>query len=125
MRVLATLLLASLSGGAWANSDEIPLGEHEFVERMKTTGKAEIVAQLGEPARAIDVKDDETGEIIGSIWHYQYLNTTENGDYYKTTELDFVGDQVVTVVFSAMEDTGSDTPTIKPEEPEEPELIQP
>ena len=120
MRVLATLLLASLSGGAWANSDEIPLSEHEFVERIKTTGKAEIVAQLGEPARAIDVKDDETGEIIGSIWHYQYLNTAENGDYYKTTELDFVGDQVVTVVFSAMDDTGSETPT----KLEEPELIQ-
>jgi hypothetical protein len=121
MRVLATLLLASLSGGAWANSDEIPLNEHEFVERMKSTGKAEIAAKLGEPARAIDVKDDETGEIIGSIWHYQYLNTAENGDYYKTTELDFVGDQVVTVVFSAMDDTGSDTPTKLEEEPE---LIQ-
>jgi hypothetical protein len=125
MRVLATLLLASLSGGAWANGDEIPLGEHEFVERMKTAGKAEIIAHLGEPARAIDVKDEETGEVIGSIWHYKYLNTAVNGDYYKTTELDFIGDQVVTVVFSAMEDTNDNSPTIKPEEPEEPELIQP
>ena len=119
MRVLTAMLLAGLSAPAMANSDEIPLGEHEFVERIKTADKAEIVAQLGEPARAIDVKDDETGEIMGSIWHYHYLNTAENGDYYKTTELDFVGDQVVTVVFSTMEDTGSDVPTAM-----EPELIQ-
>lgn len=118
MRVLATLLLASLSGGAWASSEEIPLNEHEFVERIKTTGKAEIVAMLGEPARAIDVKDDETGEVMGSIWHYHYLNTAENGEYYKTTELDFVGDQVVTVVFSTQED-GNDIPTAM-----EPEAIQ-
>lgn len=119
MRVLAAIVLASLSGLAQANSDEIPLNEHEFVERIKTTGKAEIVAKLGEPARAIDVKDDETGEIMGSIWHYHYLNTSANGDYYKTTELDFVGDQVVTVVFSTMEDNGSEAPTAM-----EPEVIQ-
>lgn len=111
MRVLIAALLASLSGVAVANNDEIPLSEHEFVARIKTAGKAEIVAQLGEPARAVDVKDDETGEVMGSIWHYHYLNTAENGDYYKTTELDFVGDQVVTVVFSTMEDSGSDAPT--------------
>lgn len=111
MRVLAALVLASLPGLAMANNDEIPLSEHAFVDHIKTTGKAEIIAQLGEPARSYDVKDDETGEVMGSIWHYHYLNTAENGEYYKTTELDFVGDRVVTVVFSAMEDSGTEAPT--------------
>lgn len=119
MRVLTAALLASLSGVAMASGDEIPLSEHEFVARIKTADKAQIVEHLGEPARVIDVKDDETGEVMGSIWHYYYLNTAVNGDYYKTTELDFVGDQVVTVVFSMMEDDGSGAPTAA-----EPEIIQ-
>lgn len=112
MRVLTTALFVSLSGIAMAGSEEIPLSEHEFVARIQTADKAQIIEHLGEPARAIDVKDDETGEVMGSIWHYHYLNTAENGDYYKTTELDFVGDKVMTVVFSTMEDTVSDTPTV-------------
>ena len=119
MRVLTAALLASLSGVAMASGDEIPLSEHEFVARIKTADKAQIVQHLGEPARVIDVKDDETGEVMGSIWHYHYLNTAVNGDYYKTTELDFVGDQVVTVVFSTMDDDGSGEPTAV-----DPEIIQ-
>jgi len=119
MRVLTAALLVSLSGVAMAGGDEIPLSEHEFVAHIKTADKAQIVEHLGEPARAIDVKDDETGEVMGSIWHYHYLNTAVNGDYYKTTELDFVGDQVVTVVFSTMDDDGSGEPTAV-----DPEIIQ-
>jgi hypothetical protein len=116
MKVFTAVMLAGFAGLAQAN--EIPLSEQAFIDRIKTTGKAEIVAQLGEPARKYDVKDDETGEVMGSIWHYHYLNTAESGEYYKTTELDFVGDQVVTVVFSTTED-GNDAPTAM-----EPEAIQ-
>lgn len=119
MKVFAPLLLVSFSVAAWAGGDDIPLNENEFVERMTAADKAEIVAKLGEPARAIDIKDDETGEVMGSIWHYHNLNTAENGDYYKTTELDFVGDQVVTVVFSTSEETGSEASTAT-----EPEVTQ-
>jgi hypothetical protein len=119
MRVLTAAFIASLSGVAMAGGDEIPLSEHEFVAHIQTANKAQIIEHLGEPARAVDVKDDETGEVMGSIWHYHYLNTAVNGDYYKTTELDFVGDQVVTVVFSTMDDDGSGEPTAV-----DPEIIQ-
>jgi hypothetical protein len=119
MRVLTAVILVSVSGLAMASSDEIPLNEHEFVARIKTADKAQIIEHLGEPARAVDVKDEETGEVMGSIWHYHYLNTAENGDYYKTTELDFIGDQVVTVVFSTMEGDMPGEPTAI-----QPELIQ-
>lgn len=115
MRALAVAILFSLSGVAMADGEEFPVNEHDFVARIKTADKAQIVEHLGEPAKAIDVKDDDTGEVMGSIWHYHYLNTAENGDYYKTTELDFVGDQVVTVVFSTMEDTGEAPTAVEPE----------
>lgn len=120
MRVLTTALFVSLSGIAMAGSDEIPLSEHEFVARIQTADKAQLIEHLGEPARATDVKDDETGEVMGSIWHYHYLNTSENGDYYKTTELDFVGDKVITVVFSTHDSEEASEATTQPE----PEIIQ-
>jgi hypothetical protein len=120
MRVLTAALLATLSGAAMASTDEIPLTEHEFVARIKTADKAQIIEHLGEPARAIDVKDDETGEVMGAIWHYYYLNTSESGEYYKTTELDFVGDKVITVVFSTHDGEDGGEATVRPE----PEIIQ-
>lgn len=123
MKALIAMLLVTFSGAALAADDsDIPLTEHEFVDRIKTVDKSQILAQLGEPARAVDVKDDATGEVMGSIWHYNYLNTGENGDYYKTTELDFVGDKVVTVVFSTVEDDGDDA---APDEQTRPDLSRP
>lgn len=77
---------------------EIPTSEKEFVEGIKHVSKDEILEQFGEP----HVRDDvvgRDGEVIASVWHYRYLNTDENGAYYKTTELDFVRDKVVMVVF--------------------------
>jgi hypothetical protein len=99
MRHLSLILLLSLPGIALADRNEIPLNELGFVDTIKTAGKARIIEQLGEPARAIDITDNN-GEVFGAIWHYHYINTSEQGDYYKTTELDFVGDRVVTIVFS-------------------------
>lgn len=116
MKLLVAVLLAGLSGAATAASDEIPLNEQDFVERIKTADKTQIVEQLGEPARAIDITDEETGAVMGSIWHYHYLNTSDNGDYYKTTELDFIGSRVVTVVFSMMEDGVANSAKLEPEE---------
>lgn len=40
--------------------------------------------------------DDRSGEVIGVIWQYAYLNTNEEGDYYTATELDWIDDKVVT-----------------------------
>jgi hypothetical protein len=99
MRLPSLILLLSLPGIAFADRNEIPLNELGFVDSVKVAGKARIVEQLGEPVKAVDLTD-RNGEVFASIWHYHYLNTSEEGDYYKTTELDFVGDQVVTVVFS-------------------------
>lgn len=115
MKVLVAILLAGFSVTASATSEEIPLTEQAFVDRIKTTDKALIVAQLGEPARAVDVTDEETGQVMGSIWHYHYLNTNEEGDYYKTTELDFIGDRVVTVIFSTSDSSADDTASAEPE----------
>ncbi|MDR2219515.1 MAG: hypothetical protein LBE24_02935 [Methylobacillus sp.] len=110
--VLAVLLLIGFSASALARDEaDTPLTESEFIDRIPSSSKAEIIARFGEPARIIDITDDETGEVIGSIWHYHYLNISTNGDYYKTTELDFVGDHVATVVFSMMEYAETDTPS--------------
>lgn len=87
-----------LPAGEAQREVEIPTSEKEFVETIKTVDKAQILEQLGEPALRDDVKGPD-GEVIASVWHYSYLNTDENGTYYKTTELDFVRDKVVMVVF--------------------------
>lgn len=115
MKVLIAMLFAGFSVAAIAASDEIPLTEQAFVDRMKTADKALIVAHLGEPATAVEVTDEETGLVMGAIWHYHYLNTSDEGEYYKTTELDFVGDRVVTVVFSMSDVSADDTPKVEPE----------
>lgn len=78
---------------------EIPTEEKAFVAVINQFNKAKIVELLGEPAKADDVKVKGTGKIVASIWHYHNINTDENGTYYPTTELDFVDDKVVQVVF--------------------------
>ncbi len=86
--------------------NEIPTDEKAFVEAINKFDKQKIVELLGEPARAEDVKIKGTDKIAASIWHYHNINTDENGVYYPTTELDFVDDKVVTVVF--LNNDGSD-----------------
>ena len=78
---------------------EIPTEEKAFVAVINQFNKAKIVELLGEPAKADDVKLKGSGKIVASIWHYHNINTDENGNYYPTTELDFVDDKVVQVVF--------------------------
>lgn len=100
---------------------EIPTTEKEFVEGIKTVNKDQILEQFGEP----HVRDDvvgQDGEVIASVWHYRYLNTDENGSYYKTTELDFVRDKVVMVVFMNHDiQDGTEKPK-QPEAAPEPKL---
>ncbi|MFM9835918.1 MAG: hypothetical protein ACKVOA_07430 [Methylophilaceae bacterium] len=85
---------------------ELPLTEKAFVDAINKFDKAKIVEQLGEPASADDVRLKDTDKVVASIWHYHYINTDVDGTYYQTTELDFVDDKVVQVVF--LNNDGSD-----------------
>lgn len=77
----------------------LPIKEKAFVKAIEVLGRKEIIAQLGEPAKADDVKIKGTDKIVASIWHYHNINTSEDGEYYETTELDFIDNKVVQVVF--------------------------
>ena len=106
MKFLILCVLFIVPVFAWADKGTIPLDEAGFVDNVKSNDKAGILSQLGEPASKMEISGDD-GEVFGSVWKYHNLNTTETGAYYKTTELDFVGDQVVSVVFSNVEDGDS------------------
>ena len=81
------------------NTAEIPTVEKDFVNAINGFDKTKIIAQFGEPAKADDVKIKGTNKIVASIWQYHFINTAVDGTYYETTELDFIDDKVVTVVF--------------------------
>lgn len=82
-----------------AKSAVIPIAEQDFVKAIHGFDKAKIIAQFGEPAKAEDVKIKDTTKVVASIWHYHNINTAEDGSFYQTTELDFIDDKVVMVVF--------------------------
>jgi len=121
---MKTLILASLlalTGPALATPTEIPTDERAFVDNIYSYDKAAIVEQFGEPSKKNDITD-EANEVIATAWLYHFVNTTDDGAYYPTTELDFVGDKVVTVVF--MNNDGEDTPNtvVKSRPSREPDL---
>jgi hypothetical protein len=80
-------------------NSKIPTLERDFVNAINGFNKAKIVAQFGDPAKADEVKIKGTGKVVASIWQYHFINTASDGSYYPTTELDFIDDKVVTVVF--------------------------
>ncbi len=84
---------------AGAASAELPTTEKAFVDAINKFDKKKIVEQLGEPAAADDVKLKGSDKVVASIWQYHNINTAEDGTYYPTTELDFIDDKVVQVVF--------------------------
>jgi hypothetical protein len=98
MKVLLVVALLAFSAVA-AAKDELPLNEHGFVNAVKAMKIAKIAELLGEPQKHYDLKDERNGQVIGQVWLYEYLNTTEEGEYYPATELDIVDDHVATVVF--------------------------
>ena len=90
----------STSAASAKNAEmSLPTAEKEFIKAIEQFDKKSIVAQLGEPAKADDVKIRGSNRIVASIWHYHNINTDENGQFYETTELDFIDDKVVQVVF--------------------------
>jgi hypothetical protein len=98
--ILFSLLL---SVSAWADNDSsadrtLSAEEQKFLDVVGGLSKEKVLEQLGQPARTEDLTGPN-GETVASIWQYDYLNTDEKGEYYKSTELDFVDDRVVTVVF--------------------------
>jgi hypothetical protein len=100
--------LISLSNPVWAGStpEKLPDDEKGFVDAVSKLKRSEIVAVLGEPARAEDVKLKDSGRIVASIWHYHNVTKDAQGEFYPTTELDIIDDQVTVVVF--MNNDGSD-----------------
>lgn len=89
----------AIAEDAPSNGSEIPTIEKEFVNSIHKFDKSQIIAQFGEPATADDVKVKGSDKVVASIWHYHFINTTPDGAYYETTELDFIDDKVVMVVF--------------------------
>ncbi|OAM52422.1 hypothetical protein A7981_02775 [Methylovorus sp. MM2] len=81
-----------------SGNGEIPTTENEFISQINNVAKEKIVEQFGEPSKKNDFKS-ESGEVFASVWQYHYINTNLEGAYYQTTELDFVNDKVVMVVF--------------------------
>ena len=106
--VLASSLLSSVLFVGLALADEaktapatgkLPLEEKAFVDAINKFDKTKIIEQLGKPAKEDDVKLKDSGKIVASIWQYHNLNKAADGTLYPTTELDFVDDKVVQVVF--------------------------
>jgi hypothetical protein len=106
-----TSVMAEVTDDTGRNT-EIPTTELEFVESINQFSKAQIIEQFGEPAVMDDLRLADTGEVIASIWRYHFINTNPDGEYYETTELDFLGERVVTVVF--INNGGQETITIEP-----------
>ncbi len=91
-----------------SNNKEIPTMELDFVNVINKYTKAEIIEQFGEPVKADDVKLKSSGKVVASIWLYHFINASADGTYYQTTELDFIDDKVVMVVF--MNNDGTEGP---------------
>ncbi len=104
MKLVTFALLLSLSGLAFAEAQvaapasDIPTNEKDFIASINGFEKAKIIEQFGEPSNVEDIAT-ASGKPVASIWQYHYLNTDEKGEYYQTTELDFINDKVVMVVF--------------------------
>jgi len=104
----ACFIQAAVAEESPSNNNEIPTIEQDFVNSINKFTKEQIIAQFGEPAKADDVKIKTTGKIVASIWQYHFINTSADGTYYETTELDFIDDKVVMVAF--MNNNGDEGP---------------
>lgn len=99
LKTFAIPLLLGLSPNLHAD-DGLPTDENGFVDAVPGLSKTRIAELLGDPSESIVVTDPRSGKVVGLIWRYEYLNTNLDGDYYKSTELDLVGDRVVNIIFS-------------------------
>jgi len=104
---LITFSLACLISSAQAADNQISNAEKDFISQINGFDKQQIIQAFGEPSKMEDLKTNDD-KVVASIWQYHYINTNENGEYYQTTELDFLDDKVVMVVF--MNNDGSEVP---------------
>lgn len=121
-----SLLLSNMFFASQSTAEEvpakpsvIPIAEKDFVNAIHGFDKAKIIAQFGEPAKAEDVKIKDTIKVVASIWHYHNINTAADGSFYQTTELDFIDDKVVMVVFMNHDGSESNEDVQRYELPEE------
>ncbi len=98
LTLLVSLSAAPLFAEEVAKS-AIPIEERAFVDAIDGFTKEQIVANFGEPSKADDVRIKGTNRVVASIWQYHNINKAEDGNFYPTTELDFIDDKVVQVVF--------------------------
>ncbi len=103
---ISMLMASHLASAGNVSPASLPLDERGFVDAIGKLKRAEIVALLGEPAKAEDIKLKDSGRVVASIWHYHNINKDAQGAFYPTTELDIIDDQVSVVVF--LNNDGSD-----------------
>jgi len=120
MKTLFLFLFLTFTGTAIAQANElpstdesaqtgdIPTTETEFVQVIHNFDKSRIIQQFGQPSKQDDVVLSKDGKSTASIWQYHNLITNAEGTFYQTTELDFIDDNVVMVVF--MNNDGEDIP---------------
>ena len=100
MRLGAALLLLAFAGPTLADIDSIPTNEEAFLSVIGSVDQVKLVELLGDPAEVMILRNQENGEVVGAIVHYRYINTNNEGEYYKTTELDYLDGRLVMVLFS-------------------------
>jgi hypothetical protein len=114
MRFGAALLMLALAGPTLADIDSIPTNEEAFLSVIGSVDQVKMVELLGDPAEVMILRNQENGEVVGAIVHYRYINTNNEGEYYKTTELDYLDGRLVTVLFSNSDIQETTTAAIEP-----------
>ena len=114
MKTVIFLLVVAFSHNALAE-EGLPSKENEFLDVIAWITPQKLVEYLGDPAGVSFVRDKETGDQVGTIVRYHYINTNDDGEYYKTTELDYLGGRLKTVIFSTSDVDESTIPEEAPE----------
>lgn len=100
MRFLTAAFMLAFAAPALAEISDIPSEESAFLEVIGSVHPDKRDELLGEPDETIILRNQENGEEMGVIVHYRYINTNSEGEYYKTTELDYLNGRLVMIVFS-------------------------
>jgi hypothetical protein len=99
MKTLVALLMFTLAGACLAEGKKIPLDEYGFIAAIPNTSITEVMDALGTPDR-VTAHTDSSGRTVASVVRYRNLVTDTQGDLYKITDLEVVGDKVVNVRFT-------------------------
>jgi len=100
MKFATALFMLVLATPALAEIEHLPTEEEAFLDVIGSVPPEKVVELLGEPDQTIILRDQTSGAEMGAIVHYGYINTNNEGEYYKTTELDYLNGRLVMIVFS-------------------------